>query len=215
MVAALGLFALFFCVGLYGLPQRHEKPEPASRAPVVAAASPSSADQGHVMVKELAPQADDEKPVETKRRDRRKRERRSPKTEASSPSSDASSAETSAETSSPPPDEAPPAIQDSSGSSVSPDNSNPSEARPAETHPAPAPPQDFRVQAGVFKDADNAQKMADRLASAGYPPSVSTSKTNEGTVYRVQAGPFQGRKAAEDAVRDLGQQGISTRVSDE
>jgi cell division septation protein DedD len=73
----------------------------------------------------------------------------------------------------------------------------------------------YRVQVGVFQDVDNARKMADRLAGAGYQPSMTTSKSSGGTLYRVQAGPFQGRKAAETAVRDLSQQGIPARLGGE
>jgi cell division septation protein DedD len=68
----------------------------------------------------------------------------------------------------------------------------------------------------VFENRENALRMADSLMGAGYQPSVSTSKSAEGTTrYRVQVGPFPEKKAAEDAVRDLGQQGISARVADE
>ena len=73
----------------------------------------------------------------------------------------------------------------------------------------------YVVEAGAYSDEASAKEMTDRLSAAGYGPTQSTITTSFGRTYRVTVGPYPERVAAEEAVRELGQQGIPARMSQE
>lgn len=91
--------------------------------------------------------------------------------------------------------------------------SRPTTPERVETRSTPAPPQNYRVQAGAFQNRENAQKMADRLASSGYQPSVTTAKKDGETMYHVQVGAFPNKKAADSAASSLKNEGVDAHVA--
>jgi DedD protein len=204
----MGLFIISFLVGMYGLPRANPAAGTGSADIPVVPTAPVPAAGDRVKVTELPNASPRERPASPDRQRETRKEVRKEKP---------------AETPAAP---TPPAV---SGATLAPPKKKPAPAptAPPETNPAPTEtsgdeereetpaPSNFRVQAGSFQDEENARKMADRLASSGYQPSVTTSKDSDGTTYRVQVGPFTEKKEAEDAVRDLGSQGISARVNDD
>lgn len=73
---------------------------------------------------------------------------------------------------------------------------------------APAKPAGlFRVQVGAFAAKENAEKMAERLKTMGYPVWVTPSSP-----YRVQVGAFSTRERAEALKTELKGKGIEAVI---
>ena len=203
----LGLLVVSFLVGMYGIPRTASTSNAGGDLiPTVEPVAPAEGDS-RVRVTELPEERSRRIRMEadsTARSEEKKRPAASPSEEKPTPAppsppavSSAQQESTAAPASTGSATEAPPVEEVSSSEEI-----------------APAPPSSFRVQAGAFQDEETARRMADRVASAGYQPSVTTSKDSDGTMYHVQVGPFPEKAAAEDAVRELGQQGISARVAE-
>ncbi len=84
--------------------------------------------------------------------------------------------------------------------------------RPAAAAPAPAAKGDWVVQLGSFGAEDNARALARRADQFGYRASVSTTRANGRTLYRVRVGPYEGRREAEAAASALGAHGLKGQV---
>ncbi|MBW3621838.1 MAG: SPOR domain-containing protein [Armatimonadetes bacterium] len=202
----LGLFIVTFLVGMYGLsrPQAPAAPDP-MHVPGFVPVEPQS-DPKRVRVTELAGPP------------RRIRETAAPEHPPQNPATPTPAPQQPTPApDSPPAVSAPtPAPQAPLSRPAIPEAPSPTTVGIAEAEaPPPAPSRKYRVQAGAFQEEENARRMADRLASSGYQPAVTTSKDSSGTTYRVQVGPFPGRNEAEEAVRDLGNQGISARIAED
>jgi DedD protein len=83
--------------------------------------------------------------------------------------------------------------------------------RPAAA-PAPTANGDWVVQLGSFGAEDNARALARRADQFGYRASVSTTRANGRTLYRVRVGPYEGRREAEAAASALGAHGLKGQV---
>ena len=53
------------------------------------------------------------------------------------------------------------------------------------------------VQAGIFRDAEAAQRAGDELAAAGVPTAIATAKIGEATIYMVRSTALASRTEAE------------------
>jgi cell division septation protein DedD len=84
--------------------------------------------------------------------------------------------------------------------------------RPAAAAPAPAAKGDWVVQLGSFGAEDNARALARRADQFGYRATVSTTRANGRTLYRVRVGPYEGRREAEAAASALGAHGLKGQV---
>ncbi|HUS24542.1 MAG TPA: SPOR domain-containing protein [Candidatus Binatia bacterium] len=77
----------------------------------------------------------------------------------------------------------------------------PAPAAPAPKPAAPAPSvPHWTVQVGSFGDIDNARLVQDKLKAAGIGSILSPAETTKGTLYRVRAGSFASREAANAAL---------------
>ncbi len=63
----------------------------------------------------------------------------------------------------------------------------------------PAPGGRWFVQIGGFADLDNARSVQSKLQSLGQPNVLAPIETPKGTIYRVRAGPYANRAAAQAA----------------
>jgi DedD protein len=93
--------------------------------------------------------------------------------------------------------------------------------RPAATPaPAPRPPAapataakgDWVVQLGSFGAEDNARKLAQRADQFGYKASVSSTRANGRTLYRVRVGPYETRRSADAAASALAAHDLKGQV---
>lgn len=200
----LGLFIVSFLIGMYGLPRPDAAtpPEESTAAEVEAVALVE--DRDRVKVTELPGDP-------FRRRSRSTEERRSRKQEERSESQPSSETPT---TPASPPAVTAPVERPAPTPSATPQVEPPPPEEASEEEPVEEA-RSYRVQAGAFEREENARAMADQLASSGYQPSVTTSREGGTTYYRVQVGPFPEKTEAENAVRDLGQQGISARVAED
>jgi cell division septation protein DedD len=88
----------------------------------------------------------------------------------------------------------------------------PAAPRPAAAAPAPAAKGDWVVQLGSFGAEDNARALARRADQFGYRASVSTTRSNGRTLYRVRVGPYAARREAEAAASALGAHDLKGQV---
>lgn len=70
----------------------------------------------------------------------------------------------------------------------------------------------FYVQAGYFKNKENAQKLVEGLKRKGYDGFLSTQMKNGATFYRVKVGHFKVKKEAEVMAKRLKADGYKTKV---
>ena len=82
------------------------------------------------------------------------------------------------------------------------------------TAPSPVPPNArYGVQAGSFREKDEADRLRGSLILEGMEPRIRTSRAADGTWHRVVLGPYQDRAAAEAARSRLrGARGIDGRI---
>jgi len=78
--------------------------------------------------------------------------------------------------------------------------------------PAPAAKGDWVVQLGSFGAEDNARKLAQRADQFGYKASVSSTRANGRTLYRVRVGPYETRRSADAAASALAAHGLKGQV---
>lgn len=77
---------------------------------------------------------------------------------------------------------------------------------------ADADPFSYFVQAGAFRNAEDAESQRARLAMLGLSADVSEREQSGRTVFRVRIGPF-GQKAQADTTRDqLSSKGVEAAV---
>ena len=104
----------------------------------------------------------------------------------------------------------PPAPAASTGGTSTPPQPPP--APSAAPSPAPANAR-YGVQAGSFREKDEADRLRASLILEGMEPRIRTSRTANGTWHRVVLGPYQDRAAAETARSRLhGARGIDGRI---
>jgi DedD protein len=70
----------------------------------------------------------------------------------------------------------------------------------------------YELQYGSFSSAENAQALAQKLASQGQEVRVEPVQTGQGTVYRVRGGAYSSEEEARQAARRLQQEGIEAYV---
>lgn len=70
------------------------------------------------------------------------------------------------------------------------------------------------IQAGAFRDIEQAKQMKKRLNDAGIIVDITTVNTDQGKVYRVRTGSYPNRAAAERALSRLKEKGINGKVLD-
>jgi cell division protein FtsN len=85
----------------------------------------------------------------------------------------------------------------------------PQQAEEATTRP-PSDTQAYIVQAGSFFDRQDAENLRAQLILLNLDANIAQGVVNGRTVYRVQAGPYSGRRAAEDVQRTLTANGIES-----
>jgi DedD protein len=95
---------------------------------------------------------------------------------------------------------------------------------PSRSAPAPAPSRqaapaagDWAVQVGSFSQADNAERLKDKLVADGFQAYTSRVVTDAGTMHRVRVGPVPAREDAEGLLARLtraGQKGRVVRTED-
>lgn len=83
--------------------------------------------------------------------------------------------------------------------------------RPA-APPATAAKGDWVVQLGSFGAEDNARKLAQRADQFGYKASVSSTRANGRTLYRVRVGPYETRRSADAAASALAAHDLKGQV---
>lgn len=68
------------------------------------------------------------------------------------------------------------------------------------------------IQAGAFRDLEQAKQMKKRLNDAGIIVDITTVNTDKGKVYRVRTGSYPNKEAAERALGRLKEKGINGKV---
>jgi DedD protein len=68
------------------------------------------------------------------------------------------------------------------------------------------------VQVGSFGEEANAARLAQRVNTFGYKPSVSSLRANGRTMYRVRVGPFATRPQADATASALSAHGVGGQV---
>lgn len=68
------------------------------------------------------------------------------------------------------------------------------------------------VQLGSFSEEENARRLAQRVATFGYPADIATHRTNARTLYRVRVGPHESRARADAAASALSAHGFVAQV---
>jgi len=86
------------------------------------------------------------------------------------------------------------------------------EPAPAQAAPKPASTQ-YVIQVIALADADKAKQLREKIAAAGVKSYTEVVKTVKGDVTRVRAGPFEDRKAAEKAQKQLKAIGLSGNIT--
>ena len=82
----------------------------------------------------------------------------------------------------------------------------------AKASPKPASPR-YVIQVIALADADKAKELRDKIAASGIKSYTEVVKTVKGDVTRVRAGPFENRKAAEQAQEKLKAIGLSGNIT--
>ncbi len=70
----------------------------------------------------------------------------------------------------------------------------------------------FNLQAGSFRNANDAEQMKARLALLGLVATIHTVTVNDETWHRVRIGPFEGARKADEMRRLLDDNNIDTLV---
>lgn len=83
---------------------------------------------------------------------------------------------------------------------------------PARPSHKPASPQ-YVIQVIALADAHKAKQLREKIAAAGVKSYTEVVKTVKGDVTRVRAGPFDDRKAAEKAQKQLKAIGLSGNIT--
>ncbi len=79
--------------------------------------------------------------------------------------------------------------------------------------PAPAATRQFYAQAGAFQEADNAQRLAERMAAAGFTDvTVQAARSGARTLHRVRVGPFTSVASYDSIVERLRAAGFAPVV---
>jgi cell division protein FtsN len=94
------------------------------------------------------------------------------------------------------------------------------ESKPAESKAAepkvekPAEPESTRymLQAGAFRDRDDADGMKGKLALLGYEARITTIERDGNTIYRVRTGPFKQLDDANSVRKRLADGGVETSL---
>ncbi|MGW8183322.1 MAG: SPOR domain-containing protein [Burkholderiales bacterium] len=86
------------------------------------------------------------------------------------------------------------------------------EPAPTQAAPKPASTQ-YVIQVIALADADKAKQLREKIAAAGVKSYTEVVKTVKGDVTRVRAGPFEDRKAAEKAQKQLKAIGLSGNIT--
>ena len=68
------------------------------------------------------------------------------------------------------------------------------------------------IQTGAYRSQEQAKKIQQRLADAGYSASISEADTANGKVYRVRTGSFPNQEAAQKALARIRMQGLDGAV---
>ena len=68
------------------------------------------------------------------------------------------------------------------------------------------------VQVGSFREEENAQRQAERIATFGFDAIVSSFATSDRTMFRVRIGPESSRADAEAIASSLGTHGFVAQV---
>jgi DedD protein len=84
-------------------------------------------------------------------------------------------------------------------------------AAPA-TAAAKPPAGSWLVQLGSFSEEENARRLAQRVASFGYKPDISTHRASGRSMYRVRVGPHETRARADAAASALAAHGLVAQV---
>lgn len=103
---------------------------------------------------------------------------------------------------------------------------SPPKEEPRAEEPVPAPTEElapeptierpgpvYSVQAGAFENEDNARRVADELAGAGYGAAISTRKSKGRTLYKVVVGSFDREDDAKAMEGDLQGKGFDAQVN--
>ncbi len=70
----------------------------------------------------------------------------------------------------------------------------------------------YYLQAGAFRNKNEAENMRGNLALLGFESHISEASSNSGVIYRVRLGPYKGN-AANNVQNKLKQNGINTTVT--
>ena len=76
-------------------------------------------------------------------------------------------------------------------------------------------PSIYRVQAGVFIQRDNAEKLTEKLKAEGYSPYLKSIEKEGGRWYRVQVGAFKDRLNAQELTNELKRRGYPAYIIEE
>jgi DedD protein len=68
------------------------------------------------------------------------------------------------------------------------------------------------VQLGSFSEEENARRLAQRVATFGYSPSITNHRASGRTMYRVRVGPHESRARADAAASALSAHGFVAQV---
>jgi DedD protein len=68
------------------------------------------------------------------------------------------------------------------------------------------------VQLGSFGEEQNARRLADRVATHGYTPSITNVRAGGRLMHRVRVGPYETRDGAEQAASTLSARGFVAQV---
>ena len=78
--------------------------------------------------------------------------------------------------------------------------------------PSVEPGSGWLVQVGSFGEEENARRLADRLASAGYTARLYPHRSGGGLMYRVRVGPESSREGAEEIASSLRDRSFRAQV---
>jgi DedD protein len=88
----------------------------------------------------------------------------------------------------------------------------PAPAAAAKPAAAPAAKGDWVVQLGSFGEEANARRLAQRVATFGYKPVVSSYRTGGKTLYRVRLGPYEAKGQADATASALAAHSFVAKV---
>jgi cell division protein FtsN len=96
-------------------------------------------------------------------------------------------------------------------------DAKPAESKATDTKSADAKPAEpdstrYFLQAGAFRDRDEAETMKGKLALLGFEARLSTVERDGNTIYRVRTGPFKQLDDASGARKRLADGGVETSL---